>query len=556
MSTPGYQPTTPKSSSGWGRNISFTALSSGLQANQTSVYSYPDPAVNNVSGPPRYISSGFTKVDLVGQYFSNARPTAFNARMGVTTCAKTFWYSHTTVTCIQSPSHGAIYDFALTIDRSAVATFRSLAQYSAVAAVSNISIEGSTLSALTSSTVISVWGAGFGMRDFSVRLRLTVGSSGSAAMLWLSNSQISAKIPLVVRNPGIQISLAHLVKLPAFPFSALMHSPTISTCNRTNVPSTGAAIISVTGLGFGLYSVSMRSSLRGSGSQATRWTSFTVVQLKAPSGVRVMSSPLLLATVANVQSGSFGANIQLAYNAPVVNVSAKLMANNSEECAFKSPSPNSSSFNSSSCEAGHLFQMVQGSSGFGCDSFSTSLSVKQLPERAADECTKSLWISDSAIYCLYNDFIFKNNLDISLLIIGTPSELAFKNVYFVPASPEISNETIKIRVYDDSRLDRNLVYFGSRSAFAWPDSTVSTGILFSDTIRVSVAVFLNANQFFLDTTLQLKPIATFMVANVSVRNSSTDRDIRRLSCARTLLIRCLWGWFFNLKLSGLTKRFP
>ncbi len=521
MSAPGLQSHALESSSGWGRSRSFAVQTGGLQSNSNYPYSYPDPVVTHTNDTLRnYIPTGTTSINLFGRYFSNSAST-HRVRVGLTVCSASLWYSDTAVTSRQLPSLQDIRAFALTIDRSAVAHFTSKVSFvPSISAFSN-STEENTLFASTAATAISLVGSGFGVWGFSARFRLPVGMSSAEAVFWRSNTHISSKVAPRGKNPGIHISLGRLVYADTIIWAKGIF-PIINSYHRFNIPSTGAIAISVTGSSYGLYSVSARSSLRGSASQETFWTADSIIRSKMPSGLRFTSGSHLAISAVRQVSITYVSEPKLVYNFPTVNSSASLLSNGT--ALFSPNQAGNCIFNdsaSSMCATGHLFQMISSSSGYGIHNAAPSMAIQivQGQGRSVQSCDRSLWVSDSAMYCLFTQIILKDNYNISVMI--TSGVVTIRNTFFVPASPEINSDTMKIRVYSGTSIpSQSLGYFGSSSEFVWPASNVSNEIKFSESLTFSIVVFLNASQYFLD--FSFNPIATKIEAIVTVRNQSAD----------------------------------
>jgi hypothetical protein len=331
-------------------------------------YSYPNPAISNLTGKYLYQSSGLNLVELQGRYFSNAKPNLVKLRTGSSLCVLTDWKSDTAMICRQSPSLGKIRSLALTVERSNVAEF-NLAWALSFVPILAVQSDYVLVNESTGCSVVKFGGAGYGIRDYSIRLRSLVGQCTADAMIWTSNTQISAKfVPSHRENPGLTLTIVDVVSKFNYSLAPMGIPIAITSCTSQNVPTTGSLHLALTGAALGQFCASLTASLGGTGCQATNWVSDSFLTSKVSAGLRDAFSIELIATASQTRGNS----IPISYNSPTVNSSASLFFNNSDLCAFNES-------NSSICATGRLLQLLDCSSGYGTYSLmpKIQLSIKQ-----------------------------------------------------------------------------------------------------------------------------------------------------------------------------------
>jgi hypothetical protein len=130
-------------------------------------------------------------------------------------------------------------------------------------------------------------------------------------------------------------------------------------------------------------------------------------------------------------------------------------------------------------------------------------------------CDKSTWISDSSVHCETGLITKKpNSLKIevqSLFQNATSRALVVKNPFFVPEAPPI-NTSISACMFSanvaptlSTAFFEEYVFSGRNSNFTWADTShIGSAFKFQEWTNVSVFVFINATQYYLD--LSQKPI--------------------------------------------------
>jgi hypothetical protein len=536
IKAPGYLNSSGlESSSGWGRNHSVLGLSSGLTSPSSCVYSYPNPSIINASGAAAYSTSGSTNVLLVGRFFSNVDSKP-GARMGVSICAITRWSSDTAVACTQAPSLRSIQSFVLTLQISALAVFNASVLFSPAQSFTG---NATSIGAVTAAWNIPVGGAGFGVWDSSVRLRLSGGFSSAGKTLWTCDTHIIAKVFVFHRNvPGVIISLASIAhNISSIQVLERPH-PAISSSTSRNFPSTGSSIISVSGADFGRYSTSMRASIANTGCQSSSWVSDSSICCKLSAGLGNSSSSMSLTATFAAMSEK-GSSVILSYDVPAVNISGEVVVNNSIACFF----------NSSGCSPGHLIQLIYGSSGFGTSAQSLpQLSVVQ-GSAPARRCDNISWFSDSSMHCLFNHALSPEFFQIRVIVGTTGAQLPVKNPTYIQAPPLLNNKTVQFRIYKDALYPENqdlgFREYGSTTNFVFGESSFVGNVQHSEIVNFGVLAFLDAPQYFLDASFS--PVETIIHANITVWNVSDVTSL--ISCdassskkiSFTLPSRLFWG---------------
>jgi hypothetical protein len=510
MKAPGYQNASgTESSSGWGRNHTVAAFSSGIHSPSSCQYSYPDPVVTETNAGAAYSSSGSFKLQLLGRYFSNANSDP-RVRTGYSACAATRWSSDTAVFCTQAPSLGHMRALVLTLERSAVANFNINSNFFHEQAVSGSSAHA--LSA-TAASRVTLFGAGFGVRSDTPHLRLWgVVSSSAVASNWLCDSLVLTKVAFCKPNTGLTISIASV----AHNFTALklpeLWSPNITACKNFNFPTTGAAVFQLTGSAFGLRMTSMKTSIGGSSCLESRWISDSSVCCKTAAGLQLPS--LTIAATSSRLWSNRSSGVYPSIDSPVVNGSAFVISENADVCFF----------NSSGCETGRLIQLVQSTSGFGTCLFPLrQLNVVQGGQ--SRNCDATSWVSDSSMHCLFNAPVSPEfpGLQVAVVYEGfSSSQMPVQNPFYKPASPSLSKETVQLRYYQNPTFptgeDNGFRQFGTTSGFEWPNSSFVSNVHYSEVTKFSFLMYISSSQFFLDS--KFAPIETNVSGSVTIWNAS------------------------------------
>ncbi len=500
MNAPGYQNAEGIDSSyGWGRNRSVTGLSSGLKGPSSCVYSYPDPALMNVSGASEYVSSGSTKVQLVGRYYSNANPSP-RARMGFSVCAGTRWQSDTALTCIQAPSTGIVYNFALTVENSAVARLSST---EFVVNRRSGLIDGALVFVMTSASCVTVIGTGFGTWDSSLHSR-TARFSSADVTFWRSDSQIVTKLLSLNRDRlSVTISIADAVKSIS---SASVSDVAIriTACNSSIrekvsagidqplVASSGSNFVAVIGNGFGsMADRSLHVTFFRTSAQCSSWSSDSIVVNKSPWGFRAHNPELL--------------------------ISADLMKTNRA---------NLFNFRSSNSETLSIFNesaTVMTLNGTSFSSFQMQALLK-----IDDRAVVTNWTSDSSIRFVYPWPVSRDVMNFLVRFTDPNGQLlsttAPANPIFVPSSKPV-NESINVKMYNGLPADvtdnfNEFMLRGTVMGWTFPTQYLSTPPTYfeSELIDLDIVVYTNHTQVYLK---DYSPISMHFNSNVSLYDASS-----------------------------------
>jgi hypothetical protein len=476
MKAPGYMDSEGlESSSGWGRNRTVTGLSSGLQSPSSCVYSYPDPVVLGSSLTSSYSASGSSNIQLVGRFFANAnsKPRGY---AGSSVCATTLWWSDTALTCTVSPSLGIFRNFAVSLERSAVAAFHSSVLY--VPATIGI-FNSYVVSAVTAASPVTIVGTGFGSFDSTLRVRMATLSKADATV-WLCDSSIATRLLLSTSySPGVLISIVSVVSNISVA-SKPSRLATISSCDNSNdgsigrhtIASSGSNVIAANGIGFGSvtdYSVCLKLSI--SSGQYSAWSSDSIIMSKSSWGFRVQT-PTLIAS-AGVNRGN-SSHIFNFVSAAVHNVRI---------------------FNESSASVLQL-------NGSNMSPFQIQSLVK------IDHRTTSInWTSDSSLSCIHSWPVSRDSLNFyiqffdinnALLSVSTPV-----NPAFIPSSKSIA-ESLNVLLYIPAPTEvlfqvNDFTQRGSSMGWTFPIQKYPTPPSFfeSELIDVDIVVYNNHTQLYL-----------------------------------------------------------
>jgi hypothetical protein len=489
-----------QSSSGWGRNHTVIGLSSGLHSASSCTFSYPDPEVVESSLTAGYISSGSSKLLLVGRYFAN---TNTNPRgcAGSSVCVMTLWQSDTAISCALSPSFNSIRSFAVTVGRSAVATLTaSFQHFPTVFGIINSSF---TYSA-TASSLVTIVGAGFGVWDDTLRARMPSLTLADATV-WLCDTSVSTKFfHSLSRRPGVLISLASVVKnisLVSQP-KRVVAITAINSSNQDWMGTSGSNLVFLNGINFGAFtdsSVCLKLSL--SSAQYSAWSSDSSIRSKSSWGFRVQTPELIVSTELNRGNSPTLFNLFLNSNVHHVTV-----ANESSLTVLHANGSNMSPF--------QLQALV----------------------KIDDRDVTLNWTSDSSFSCASSWPVSRDSLNLNVHFFDLNNQLLFTstpiNPLFIASSKSIS-ESFNVILYLPappeviSEVD-TFVKRGKAMNWMFPIQKLSTPPSFfeSELIDIDVAVYNNHTQVYLK---DYQPIGVDFHSSILLHDSA-NKLLNELVC--------------------------
>jgi hypothetical protein len=168
-----------------------------------------------------------------------------------------------------------------------------------------------------SSGAISLTVDGVGFGSSSLTPRATLENSACMATVWISDTILVLKI-----SKGNTVSVSAFLsvasQVAAMPDCFSFDTVTVSRAHPTNLPSTGAFLLAISGQNIGSHSsISSSSKIDRTTSSFSRWLSDTAFTLKTASGVRSMLNAVVSALM---KIGQLSAAI--TYNAPSVSSAA------------------------------------------------------------------------------------------------------------------------------------------------------------------------------------------------------------------------------------------
>jgi hypothetical protein len=512
MKAPGYQEMQEASSSGWGRNHTLIGLMAGLKSTSSCLYSYPDPVLTTIYGAAEYVSSGNSFVQLVGRYHSNINPSPL-ARMGLSGCARTRWHSDTALSCFNSPSLGAVRNFELSVDKSAIARFIStLGIFSTPTATNN----GDMAAASSAASYVSLAGTGFGVWDSSARARMRCMSSVDATS-WQSDTRISCKSQTAVEHrPGVVISIdavasnisTFLAPHTLFKILACNSSnprPSTSSNHQAAIASTGSTSVVLHGIGMGAVADrSHRVNFFPTTAQCSEWFSDSIVVSKSPWGYRAHHADLIVSMDLSKSNGTSMYNIQ-PFNARTL-----LFLNESTTA---------------------LIMMMNGSS------FSPGFQLPVLVKVDGHPVVTN-WTSDSSISCVYKWPVSRDvlNLFVNFFDLSSNNVLLSASVLYNPVfipSSKLIVDSLNIIVYISVPADvaSNLNEFilrGSAIGWTFPTQVFSSAPSFYELelIDIDMVAYNNHTQVYLK---DYAPVGVQLYGSLSLYDSS-QTSMNHLVC--------------------------
>jgi uncharacterized protein with FMN-binding domain len=513
MNAPGYQIVQgAETCAGFGRNHSVKVRSSSLASYTSSscTYSYPDPILNHAIGSASLPSSGSSIVTFVGRLLSNANPSPL-ARLGSSSCARTVWQSDTSLLCLHSsflPRHRIV---SFTIYHSAIAAFNSSSSfYPAQIAVASPLLR----LPITSASIVSVTGAGFGSSSFSSVFRAAMSSAVSTA--WVCDSSISTRVfpaHFVHKSSLLIVSvLSSVMNSTEFEFEHVCTRlacsfPSPTSLRSMNAPATAGTVVSLFGRSFGAYHESLAISLFSypvshSACPLSSWYSDSSISCKTPAGLGGASASIAV-TVAWVRT--ITQSMDISFDAPFVDRDVCFVCRevDSTSCAVRG-----TALRNTTCATVEL-KLESNASNFGLHQPLRFMVQSGMSPSVNAPCNISAWISDSSVHCQMGEITTKPHslrIEVIALFLNATSQfLVVNNPFFVPEAPPV-NTSISARMYNPSMYNPSSAAFfaeymfvGKISNFTWPKiSNIGSKFEFQEWANVSVFVFIDATQFYLD----------------------------------------------------------
>ena len=296
-----------KVSRGWGKSVDAVVTILRAEAETTHFHSYDvlDLAFSRSSNLPtlsKRTSSTFLTGSNLGSYSNSLQ-----GRLGGSACSRTVWYSQTSISCQALEGTGSFHTMALSVARLSITRSHSFSYD----APFSCRLRGGGNSPITGSKQ-SMDAANLGGSQFSSKYR--GGQTSCAGSNWISDSSLLCKMGA---GAGHDLNFAITVTRQ---FSTAKRTmtydfPSFLQTFAANGPGSGHSVHSISGLSFGVFSLSPRTAIGASSCTVTSWVSDSALTLVSAHGMSGVGQSVVL-TIA-LKTMMTKTNV-FTYDAPVV----------------------------------------------------------------------------------------------------------------------------------------------------------------------------------------------------------------------------------------------
>jgi hypothetical protein len=278
---------------------------SGNKGTNTQPFTYDSPVMTRIS-QSNCPTSGGAMITVVGTNFGNEDASMQDSRIGSTACGTTSWTSGSSITCTAN-HYGRGVGHVVTVTLGTVGTFMGSFTYDAPVATSASPRNGATSGAIS----LSVAGTNFEYNDGTPTLILQTTACGTTS--WTSVTSVGCSLS-AGGGAGLHavVMTSDLLATSDGIFS--YDAPIVTYNDNTyNVPSSGGAILTVSGVNFGYVNLTPTVKVGKTTCKTTQWSSLTALRCEAPFGYGSN-----LHTSVSVVSVAGTKTAQLTYDAPLV----------------------------------------------------------------------------------------------------------------------------------------------------------------------------------------------------------------------------------------------
>lgn len=344
---------------GTGGKNAIAAIVTGVIGTMHIAFSYDSPVMSNNEIQNAALTSG-ASLTVFGVNFAVNSPSA-TLYVGKTACQTSAWATATSVSCLVSSGSGASLNIVMDVNGqigSKTGSFTYDAPATTVVAMRN--------GPATGSATVTMHGTNFGLSDVSASVR--IGSTSCSSSEWLSDSAVRC---VLASGSGAMLNNALTVDNVAgtHDLSFTYDAPSISFVSMSNAPTTGRALISLSGSNFGSNKLNPVSEqyvqLGGSVCSSNFWISSTSIVCSAAFGVgQALNANVVVSSITGTGITAF------TYDSPVVTYVSR---------------PNAATSGGSSLT-------IRGQN-FGPADYSLTIAI------GGTACKSSHWRTDSIIVC-------------------------------------------------------------------------------------------------------------------------------------------------------------
>jgi len=286
--------------------VSRTVLMSTVDSAATALaaFSYDAPVLTSALASLVAPLVGGDSVTVLGTNFGAADMSATGI-IGRSACSTTSWTSSSAMVCVTSPGAGQALSVVV-FQAGQSGTLRRAYTYGAPQITTVVRSNGAASAGMS----LTLTGANFGTFDATATAR--IGLTICASTAWTTLTSVLCASPTGVgRQLYATLSISEQVGTAGTRFS--YDAPVGTRSQRPNMPTTGAATLSVVGTNFGMADFTATVSVGFTSCVTVSWSSGTAATCSAPAGARTALSVSL--TVASSAQTFISA---VSFDAPAI----------------------------------------------------------------------------------------------------------------------------------------------------------------------------------------------------------------------------------------------
>lgn len=304
-----------------GTAIDVTVRVVGVVGTLQAYFTYDSPIISQLMAPnaPTVPTGDVTSsaITVVGTNFGAAN-LGPSARLSSSACDTTAWITTSYIKCLTPKGVGSTQSMAVTV-ASLVGTSPSTFAYFTYNSPLICGLAPAN-AGTTGGSSITLTGLQFGPNDNTVTAQL--GSTSCDTASWTSDSSILCTTALAGGVGGrntATLTVAALVGTTTQAFT--YNAPVTSSVSIPNSPTSGAAVITLLGMDFGVPAVTATALAGGTLCSTTSWTTITAVACVSPVGIG-RAHPVRLTVASQV-----GSLLRvLSFDSPVVSFTSSNIA--------------------------------------------------------------------------------------------------------------------------------------------------------------------------------------------------------------------------------------
>ena len=375
-----------KTSGGAGQSISIFLTSAGQQFRAINVFSFDGPVITRYTAFNGPVTTGLS-MTIHGYNFGTDNRTP-RIKVG-NDCATASWTSNTQLNCL-TPNAFGNGKLVLIDIRDQIASITAAFSYDSPV----LTAFGPGNAPVSVGNTVTISGVNFGYGSVSSTVRL--GDTICRTSSWQSATSIQCAPTgyyglqttdaAFALQAQVEVGGVFQTAFGVFTFDA----PVLTNTATPNIPGTGGASVTITGINFAPVDTSKAVTVGVSNCQTVSWVSASSLTCNFPRGA---TSGIYLQYQLNSRIGT--AATLFSFDAPVL----------SQTLLVNAPA------------SGTTILTLRGKE-FGFASFSQTISVSQAPW--GGQCTSSAWVTDTSVTCVVPPgFGMQRHLSLTLGSVGT-----------------------------------------------------------------------------------------------------------------------------------------